>query len=191
MRILLAVSSNFPDNPRMSLMKYIVFIEQMSPLKHFSSDLYLECNLDLLFCIVYCISPHLLIELRSSQLGSRGGVVVKLLACRARGSGLDSRPRRYDFRDWLSPASKSQNGWNIAKATSILKTTNQQYPPSLPWLPPSPWTALDIWWWTYDWWRSYHSTATPPGVCLYTPIAADFRRPYWILTAVRAEMETV
>ena len=41
-------------------------------------------------------------------LWSSGGVVVKLLACRARGPGFDSRSRRYDFRDWLSPASMSQ-----------------------------------------------------------------------------------
>ena len=31
--------------------------------------------------------------------------MVKLLACGARGLGFDSRYRRYDFRDWLSPAS--------------------------------------------------------------------------------------
>ena len=41
---------------------------------------------------------------------SSGGVVVKLLACGARGQGFDSRSRRYDFGDWLSPASKSQYG---------------------------------------------------------------------------------
>ena len=39
--------------------------------------------------------------------GSSGGVVVKLLACGVRGPGFDSRSRRYGFRDWLSPASKS------------------------------------------------------------------------------------
>ena len=39
-------------------------------------------------------------------------VVVKLLACRARGEGFDSRPRRYNIRDWWSPASKSGYGWN-------------------------------------------------------------------------------
>ena len=33
------------------------------------------------------------------------GVAVKVLA-KARGLGFDSRFRRYDFRDWLSPASK-------------------------------------------------------------------------------------
>ena len=37
---------------------------------------------------------------------SSGCVVVTLLACGARGPGFDSRSRRYDFRDWLSPASK-------------------------------------------------------------------------------------
>ena len=37
---------------------------------------------------------------------SSGGLVVKLLACGARGPGFDSRCRRYDFRDWLSHVSK-------------------------------------------------------------------------------------
>ena len=50
-------------------------------------------------------------------LWSRDGVVVKLLACEARVPGFDSQARRYDFRDWLSPASKSRYGWNTAKAT--------------------------------------------------------------------------
>ena len=39
--------------------------------------------------------------------GSSGCVVVKLLACGARGTGFDSRSRRYNFRDWLFHASKS------------------------------------------------------------------------------------
>ena len=39
--------------------------------------------------------------------GSGGGRVVKLLACGARGPGFDSH---LNFRDWLSPASKSQYG---------------------------------------------------------------------------------
>ena len=43
-----------------------------------------------------------------SPLGSSGGIVVKPFACGARGMGFNSWPRRYDFRDWLSPASKSQ-----------------------------------------------------------------------------------
>ena len=42
-----------------------------------------------------------------SSFGSSGGVVVKLLACGARGTRFDSRSRRYDFRAWLSPTSKS------------------------------------------------------------------------------------
>ena len=45
---------------------------------------------------------------------SSGGVVVELLVCGARGPGFASRSRRYDFRDWLSPASKSRK---ITKAT--------------------------------------------------------------------------
>ena len=56
---------------------------------------------------------------------SSGGVVVKPLACGARGPGFDSRSRRYDFRDWLSPASMSWYGWNTAEATLIFNTTNQ------------------------------------------------------------------
>ena len=46
--------------------------------------------------------------------GISGGVVVKLLACGARGTGFDSRTLRYNFRDWLSPASKVRCGWNTA-----------------------------------------------------------------------------
>ena len=42
--------------------------------------------------------------------GSGGGVVVKLLACGARGPGVDSRSRHLNFRDWLSPAYKSRCG---------------------------------------------------------------------------------
>ena len=42
--------------------------------------------------------------------------MVKLLALGARGPGFDSRSQRYNFRDWLSPASKSRCGWNIAKS---------------------------------------------------------------------------
>ena len=38
--------------------------------------------------------------------------MVKLLASQARGPGLDSPSRRYDFRDWLSPASKFRYGWS-------------------------------------------------------------------------------
>ena len=60
--------------------------------------------------------------------GSSGGRVVKLLACGARGQGFDSPPPHLNFRDWLSPASKSRYGWNTAKATWIFNTnqpTNQ------------------------------------------------------------------
>ena len=41
---------------------------------------------------------------------SSGGRVVKLLACGARGPEFDSPPRHLNFRDWLSPASKSRYG---------------------------------------------------------------------------------
>ena len=36
---------------------------------------------------------------------SSGGVMVKILACRARGPGFNSRSRCYNFSGWLSPAS--------------------------------------------------------------------------------------
>ena len=45
-----------------------------------------------------------------TNAGSGGGRVVKLLACGARGPGFDSPPRHLNFRDWLSPASKSRYG---------------------------------------------------------------------------------
>ena len=59
------------------------------------------------------------------EVGSSRGQVVKLLTCGARGPGFKSPPRHLNFRDWLSPASKSRYGWNTAKATRILNTTNQ------------------------------------------------------------------
>ena len=62
----------------------------------------------------------------SKETRSSGGVVVKLLACGARGPGFHSRSHRYDFTKWSFPASKSRYSWKIAKATLILKTTNQQ-----------------------------------------------------------------
>ena len=68
----------------------------------------------------FCLSPSLCMV-----KGSSGGVVVKLLACGARGPGFDSWSHRYDFRDWSSPASKSQYGCNVAKVMLILETTNQ------------------------------------------------------------------
>ena len=41
---------------------------------------------------------------------SSDGVVAKLSACGARGVGFGSQSRRYNIRDWLSPACKSQYG---------------------------------------------------------------------------------
>ena len=49
-------------------------------------------------------------DVQAQIFGSSGGVVVKLLACGAGGPGFDSRSRRNDFRDWLSPASNSRYG---------------------------------------------------------------------------------
>ena len=42
---------------------------------------------------------------------------IRLREYLLRGPGIDSRSHHYDLRDWLSPASKSQFGWNITKAT--------------------------------------------------------------------------
>ena len=36
--------------------------------------------------------------------------MVKLLACRAKGLVFDSRSHHYNYRDWLSPASKLRYG---------------------------------------------------------------------------------
>ena len=90
------------------------------------------------------------VPLISYQYWSRGGVMVKLLACGARGPGLDSRSHRYDFRDWLSYASKSRYGWNAAKATQVIKTTNQQ-PTNTNHCTQWPWLA--IWIYRYIWWH--------------------------------------
>ena len=49
------------------------------------------------------------------QVGSCGSVEIKVLALGARGQGLHSMSSHKDFRDWLSPACKSQY-------TYILKT---------------------------------------------------------------------
>ena len=46
----------------------------------------------------------------SQRPWSGGGRVVKLLACGARGPRFDSPPRHLNFRDWLSPSSKSRYG---------------------------------------------------------------------------------
>ena len=42
-------------------------------------------------------------------LGSSGGVVVKFVPCRARGTGFDSRSRATISEFGLSPASKSRS----------------------------------------------------------------------------------
>ena len=60
----------------------------------------------LVFGSFFLLSIHNSVPL----VGSSGGVVVKLLACGARGMGFHSQSRRYDFRDWLSPTSKSRYG---------------------------------------------------------------------------------
>ena len=62
----------------------------------------------------------------SLKPGSSGGVVVKLLACEARGPGFDPRFHRYDFRDWLSPASKSKMAEILLKRHKSSKQPTKQ-----------------------------------------------------------------
>ena len=47
-------------------------------------------------------------------------MVVKLLACGARGMAFDSRFCCYNFRDWLSPASKSNMVEILLKDLNVL-----------------------------------------------------------------------
>ena len=67
-----------------------------------------------LTCLPDLLKMHITVQ-SLLYLGSSSGVVVKFLACRASGPGFDSRSRTYNFRDWLSAASKSRYGWNIAE----------------------------------------------------------------------------
>ena len=69
------------------------------------------------FVTYHLLSKHAFIEYDSKKnnnkkydIRSSGGRVLKLLACGARGPGFDSPPRHLNFRDWLSPASKSRYG---------------------------------------------------------------------------------
>ena len=59
-----------------------------------------------------CMSNLTMNSVNIWERRSSSAVVVKLLACGARNPGFDSRSHRYDFRDWLSPASKLRYGWN-------------------------------------------------------------------------------
>ena len=54
---------------------------------------------------------------------SDGGVVFELLACRARGPGLEPRPRHLDSRDWVCLASSHDMNEILLKQCKILKTT--------------------------------------------------------------------
>ena len=52
----------------------------------------------------YRLQTVLVIVMINTLYRSSCGVVVKLLACEARGPGFDSRSPNYDFRDWFSLA---------------------------------------------------------------------------------------
>ena len=69
-------------------------------------------------CIMTLIQGHI----SKVKVGSGRGRVVKLFACEARGPEFYSQPRHLNFRDWLSPASKSRYGWNNAEAMQIINT---------------------------------------------------------------------
>ena len=80
--------------------------------------------------VLFLSSTFVILLGQNTRISYRSG---KFLACWARGPGFDSGSRRNDFKDWLSPASKSRCGWNIAKAQSrsaALKSLwrNQSYP---------------------------------------------------------------
>ena len=68
------------------------------------------------FSTYTCVGSLNFILIASNDLRSKGCRVVKLLACGARSPGFDSPPRHLNFRDWLSPAPKSQYGLNTAEA---------------------------------------------------------------------------
>ena len=69
--------------------------------------LFMPLELQVIF-LINDIPIESYIRIQRVAVGSSGGVVVKLLACGARGAGFNSWSRSYDFRDWLSPASKSR-----------------------------------------------------------------------------------
>ena len=72
-------------------------------------------------------------RLFTSTVRSSSGVVVKLMACEARGPGFDSRSRHYDFRYWFSPApsrdmaerSLKRRNSSKQKPTSTVSQTNE------------------------------------------------------------------
>ena len=76
-------------------------------------------NLCGIFSLLGLVTPILMWTESEFIYGYRssGGVVVKLLACGTWCQGFEPRTGRYDFRDWLSPASKSRCGLTIFKAT--------------------------------------------------------------------------
>ena len=59
---------------------------------------------------------------------SSGGVVIKLLACGARGRKFDTWSCRYDFVDWLSPVSICDMAEiRLKRRKSSKQPTNQSY----------------------------------------------------------------
>ena len=69
----------------------------------------------------------------------RGRVVIKLLACRARGQGFNSRSCHLSFRDWLSPASSHD------MAEILLKRRKSSIQPTMWQNSLSVWKAPLVW----------------------------------------------
>ena len=81
---------------------YHFCVYQSESLLHAEIKLFKNLSIKSLISVA-CTSTFLFNRL---SIGSSSYVVVKHLASGARGPGFDSRFRQYNFRDWLSPASK-------------------------------------------------------------------------------------
>ena len=77
-----------------------------------TSDICKFGELKYLFYILTILLPqYIFILISHTYFDMPCDITTKIdLACGARGPGFDSRSCRYDFRDWLSPASKSRYG---------------------------------------------------------------------------------
>ena len=100
------VVASLPNNPSCDVTANIPIGYPYRQVLLALSWLFFECKSVVLFTLRKRSMGHWLLPGRG-MLPSMvsDGVVVKLLACRARGAGFNSRPRRYNFRDWWYPAS--------------------------------------------------------------------------------------
>ena len=91
---------------------YIRSILFLSQIRHYI-QMYNDGQHNLRLAEIFLTSPfqpllgfqrNLKVSKYSMTSGKSGSEVVKLLACGAISQGFDSPSRRYDVRDWLSPA---------------------------------------------------------------------------------------